>query len=443
MNNKTSGFSLLELAIVVLILGMMTTLLWPFISARLQKQEAMMDRSLLARAELALMGFVMANDRLPCPASNHLTGEEDCADANKVGTLPWKALGIADVQAARQVRYGVLRRTADADPESTADAPFPGGNLALSRVVDLTQAEDRFYPLIGILTGTNLAGETSVSVPALAINSSLSPSSRGRGEDRGPVTSWTDLSEKRVLFGKANALDFCWMLRVAEASPPTPGFVDQNIHMELPGGKRQLAYGLALPDAKNTDPRVFQPPRNLADAQVRAATPGVLWARLGCGEALATVGHAQANLATAATLLYRGFFDYEQTLEQAYWLAEAQYEMSGGDNSPLKGSVLSASSKVVGAAAGLLKLIGGAIGGEATSGLNIAKGVVSTVLAATAVTLAWAGNQTSGDSYELAWGRYSTARAFKYSAGAMAQDLLNRAREADRTGLFGNAVEGR
>jgi hypothetical protein len=88
----------------------------------------------LERADDAIIGFIFANSRLPCPDISG-NGIEECATANKQGFLPIKTLGIeATIQKKRggSIRYGVYRKV----------------NATLTMDIDLAQAKDRYEPLL-------------------------------------------------------------------------------------------------------------------------------------------------------------------------------------------------------------------------------------------------------------------------------------------------------
>ena len=107
-----SGFSLVELAMVLLIVGLLLGGLMPTISSQIDQQRVNETRKQLDEIKQALTGFSVANGRLPC-ADTNLDGEEDSpctAAATTEGLLPWKSLGIAEQDAWQQVwRYRVDR----------------------------------------------------------------------------------------------------------------------------------------------------------------------------------------------------------------------------------------------------------------------------------------------------------------------------------------------
>jgi type II secretory pathway pseudopilin PulG len=421
MKRGISGFSLLELAVIVLILGMMTVLLLPVFNARLQKQESVSVHSLLERADWALTGFVMAHHRLPCPDINH-DGKENCPAA-ETGALPYQTLGIADA-AAGQVRYGVLIRSAQADPEEVDQTASP----ALPRGVDLTASVDRFYPFLALMRspGTVFAGENAV-LPELAT-----------GGNGNPVNDPTPVTPHHVSFAQEDTLDFCWALRVAEDS--LPANAGAHVHMRTGGAARQIAYGIALPGIPGnvvdnpppSDPREFTAPQGLAEARVRAVTSGALWDRLRCGEAMAAIGHAQPDAATAAVMLYRGLFDFEQVLEQSHIVSQRQFELAIS-------SVLSAASKVTGAIATGLKAAAMYLGSPDDifkAPVETTKAVTAGIVSAALTTVAVPNLIVSYNKREMAGQRYHHVQGFRASARLFAQELLNHVRRADRWGLY-------
>jgi type II secretory pathway pseudopilin PulG len=422
MKSRHHGFSLLEMAVIILIMGMITILLFHLIHAGMQQKEKKHASSILEQTDLALTGYIMANHRLPCPDTDG-NGTENCSD-KKVGTVPYKTLGMADARA-RQIRYGVLRRTAAVDdPEAESRDPTP----YLDRTADLTKSSDRFYPYLAIIGKTEevFAKPDTATLPVLQTSGDGTPV---------PISANLNMlkSSNNFQFGVRNTLDFCWALRVAENLPPVE--VASNVHMTVAGGEtRQIAYGLALPGAldksANAASLAFAFPRNLSAESVRAVTPGVLWARLECGEAMASIEHAHPNAATAAVVLYQGFFDFEQILEQAYMLETQKKRLMEANyfNAML--------GKPISATAGILKLTGKAIGGNPVAGAAIAKAILSSTLAATGGLLAQANKIMTEESFGMAKQRYYFVKGLRMSARYFAEELLHHARIADQNGLY-------
>jgi type II secretory pathway pseudopilin PulG len=418
MKTKEEGFSLLELAVVVLILGLLTTLSWRFIAARAQRTESVATRSLLERADWALTGFVLSNHRLPCPDTNG-DGWQDCSPG-EVGRLPFKTLGMADARAG-MIRYGVLRRADEvADPEAAAGDPAP----ALSRNADLTALSDRFYPLVGWIGDFDPSGPT---LPELTTETALS------ARVVKPV-----IASNRIL-NNINGIDFCQALRVAE--DPAPTDVTGHVHTTAGGISRQVAYALALPGALDASGDnepfdgpaglAFDPPQggqtNLNDDRVRAVSPGVLWNRLGCGEAVAAIGHAQPNAATAAAMLYRSLYDSEQVLEQALALAEANITIAASGIVGAAGSIMDAASAVAHASGDVAK---------AGLGYSVVAAALMVAAAAGTTTVAVLTMVAAVETRDMTDQRYEFLQVLRASAQGFAETIGSRVREADAKGLY-------
>ena len=115
------GFTLFELAMVLLILGLLTTMLLGASRGLINAARHRDVQSKLAVIDSAMLAFVAANGRLPCPADGSLAsgavnagvevratstagglGIGDCgttvADQEIYGVVPWVALGISEAE---------------------------------------------------------------------------------------------------------------------------------------------------------------------------------------------------------------------------------------------------------------------------------------------------------------------------------------------------------
>lgn len=143
------GFTLVELAVVLVIVGLLTGGgLAAFTAAaeqRLRREQAQQ----LAQVRTALYGFALRHGRLPCAdRDDPPDGREDyvgpdCAPGADTGALPWATLGVARGDAwGNPLYYSVTARPrgsiadyADA-PASGADASFGLSARANRRIVD-------------------------------------------------------------------------------------------------------------------------------------------------------------------------------------------------------------------------------------------------------------------------------------------------------------------
>jgi type II secretory pathway pseudopilin PulG len=122
---KTQGISLLEIAIVLLIIGLAFGMIFGTTGALREGQQRATVRTQLETIDTALANFVVQYKRLPCPAD--ATGREKllvvlppatsppsgaCDPADQVsGVVPWVTLGLSEADAtdpwARRISYRV------------------------------------------------------------------------------------------------------------------------------------------------------------------------------------------------------------------------------------------------------------------------------------------------------------------------------------------------
>lgn len=128
-NIPQNGFTLVEIAIVLLIVGLLLGGLMPTLSAQMEAQRVGETRKQLEEIQQALIGYAIANGRLPCPASSTSNGEESfntggsAADGNCSnfynGYVPAATLGITSVNGqslvadgwGNAIRYAVASNT--------------------------------------------------------------------------------------------------------------------------------------------------------------------------------------------------------------------------------------------------------------------------------------------------------------------------------------------
>ncbi len=92
-----AGFSLLELAIVLLIVGLMLGGLIMPLSARMDQQKVETTRRQLEQVRQALVGYALARDALPCPAtpaSDGLAATTATGCTRQHGFVPAVTLGL-------------------------------------------------------------------------------------------------------------------------------------------------------------------------------------------------------------------------------------------------------------------------------------------------------------------------------------------------------------
>jgi prepilin-type N-terminal cleavage/methylation domain-containing protein len=129
-----NGFTLIEMAIVLAIMALALGSGLTILTVQLDQRRIEDTNALLSMANEALIGFALANGRLPCPASPTSNGVESpaggaCTNALN-GFLPGATLGLSGVDAngyltdawkltQNRIRYAVT--TANANAATTAD----------------------------------------------------------------------------------------------------------------------------------------------------------------------------------------------------------------------------------------------------------------------------------------------------------------------------------
>jgi len=150
MKKYSSGFTLVEIAMVLFIVTLLLAGLVPTISAQLEQQRTNETRKQLNDIREALIGYAIVNGRLPCPAKATLdttvfnAGKEattgnDCACvaagnpnadttstactlSTVTGVLPWVTLGLKETDAwEHRFTYRVTKNYADQIAAGTTD----------------------------------------------------------------------------------------------------------------------------------------------------------------------------------------------------------------------------------------------------------------------------------------------------------------------------------
>lgn len=150
ISNQIKGFTLIELAVVLTIIGIMAYLVLPMSSVLINNKARDLSQAKLKNVEAAFLNYAIVNRRLPCPANgtiavgNAAAGVEgardangDCTDNQGSGVVPYVALGLTagDAQDAwnvlltYRVAFGLTRNNALdmnlCDPAGTGPSTTP------------------------------------------------------------------------------------------------------------------------------------------------------------------------------------------------------------------------------------------------------------------------------------------------------------------------------
>lgn len=108
------GFTLVEMAVVLVIIGLLLAGLLGPLSAQIEQRRAEETRITLDEAKEALIGYTLANKFFPCPDASLVpngteggrNGLNECTALE--GVLPWQVLGVRGLDAwDRYIRYRV------------------------------------------------------------------------------------------------------------------------------------------------------------------------------------------------------------------------------------------------------------------------------------------------------------------------------------------------
>lgn len=102
LTDKQQGFTLIEMAVVLMIIGLLLAGLVPTISSQMEQRQTGDTRRQMDEIQQALIGFTIANGRLPCPATSASNGEESPVGGGSCtnffdGYVPAATLGISPV----------------------------------------------------------------------------------------------------------------------------------------------------------------------------------------------------------------------------------------------------------------------------------------------------------------------------------------------------------
>jgi prepilin-type N-terminal cleavage/methylation domain-containing protein len=99
-----NGFTLIEMAIVLMIVALLLGGMLVPLSAQMDQRNVSDTQKTLSDIKEAIMGYALANGRLPCPAkadritaSDSQAGTVDCSQA--AGVVPWATLGTVETDA--------------------------------------------------------------------------------------------------------------------------------------------------------------------------------------------------------------------------------------------------------------------------------------------------------------------------------------------------------
>lgn len=226
---NASGFTLVEMAIVLMIVGLLLGGLIPTLSAQMESQHISETRKSLGEIQEALIGFAIINGRLPCPADPTIaTGQAGagaertppCTGGNSTGVLPWATLGVGETDAWGN-RY--TYRVTDYFADSIASATFGSGCTPSPTP---TQASFALCSSGNLDVRSAASGGTSIAIDAPAVIISHGKNGAGAYTRQGTqLPAGSNADEQENSDGTAD--------NNYASHTPTPGFDDEVVWLSV------------------------------------------------------------------------------------------------------------------------------------------------------------------------------------------------------------------
>ncbi len=173
--SREAGFSLLELALVLVILGIIGGMGLPLLKARLSHSAVVKTRDNQEYVLQAIAAFVAKNRRFPCPAAPQGAGENygveprerKCSGSKAEGIVPFRTLGISENFARdgfkRWMTYVVDSNLADKEHENNIHLVSGGRVIVYNEqeqpvIVDKSSKNPNFIALVLISHGESGTG---------------------------------------------------------------------------------------------------------------------------------------------------------------------------------------------------------------------------------------------------------------------------------------------
>ncbi len=394
MNRRMRGFTLVEMSVLLLALGLIlpaAVIFWQ-LSERQRVTAVQMNAQKQSRD--ALLGFLHSNYRLPCPAADTL-GFEDCAGERQTGFFPWRTLNLPRVEAGA-LRYGVYR------------APSPAAIDSAHEDQDLAVRRDRMKPLrvrTPIAVPKN-ADAPNPDAPPIPTTTAGLLGMTYSGDDSTPLNGACNAANDPPcplgVDNAVNLIDICLALNSGIDALVAPA---GRLATQVGANRRTAAFVIAAPGmldadgngqafdganatATNADPTFEPPGRAVTDKYddiVLAAGHAELFAELSCGVALSAISHAHFNVGTGSVVMERALYDYRDQLYIAVVLARADvWAASAGVASAIAGS-LDAAKEMVSAVADTTMSVGARAFQIGLAAVGIGLAVASDIVAAYSV----------------------------------------------------------
>jgi prepilin-type N-terminal cleavage/methylation domain-containing protein len=427
LEKDQQGFSLTELAISLAVIGLLV-LAVPRLIEPVRHLLSKSQGVAVQDASDLLLGFVLVNNRLPCPAPAARTnGKEDCTADNDNGLMPWKTLGLPGPllnSHGLDFRYGVYRHS-----NNTAESDS-----------DLAVLINRFEPYLPPKVNNSITHTKPTAPDISALGGAMIYPVLPTKPEALPTPSV--LLRSVVQTNYTNGLDFCLALRNATKSAigatkvnaginvafvvADPGVIDADNNLSL----------VSVFDGKNSAGVTFElPSRGISssyDDRVLAIGFAELAGTLGCPAAVANV-NAAARAAWVAYDEYRAAVFYAYLRDFIYTVRQTNLQVNKFNY------VFSSTSLAITLAQTATDI---AVGAGSFSGAVIATVIGVTLSVYESVTAALQ-LQDAKDANELetlqltaAWIQVTNAGTREEAMRLFSEEQYNNANNSDNRGLF-------
>jgi prepilin-type N-terminal cleavage/methylation domain-containing protein len=156
--NKKAGFTLVEMAMVMVIVGLIISAFLTPLTAQLEQSRNAEARKDLAEIREALLGFAVINSQLPCPDNDGNGTDDGCPNINSSattgGNVPWATLNTKQLDPwGRRYQYQVNNAFSTAFLLTTTGATT--GIIRVCTSSACTSIEANNIPLVVFSTGQN------------------------------------------------------------------------------------------------------------------------------------------------------------------------------------------------------------------------------------------------------------------------------------------------